>query len=102
MKNSKTVQTLRGPVTIDTEKVNGGVQFNVHHLPGKKFGMFAVYLPEKAGKFENEIRDLVVRKLGVIGPDENVTSHLPSCMAAGSGPERKFDVTFGVPEVAHA
>lgn len=87
----KTFTTPAGPIYAEVTEAGGVLQINVPVLPGKDFGLFAVY--DILEDFEDDFARFVERDLAYTGPDENLTLALQDCVAAGTGPARKFTVT---------
>lgn len=98
-----TIETAQGPVTARMQRAGGVLQLNVHHLPGKRFGLFAVYDEADLGRFENALRGFVEGDgLQAAEPDKNITDLMDGCIAAGTGPVRTMKIEFGKPGISHA
>ena len=97
----ETINTSAGSIAVDIEQVNGVTQINIPWLPGKRFGMFAVYGHDDLALFQQELTKLVEGGAQDLQPDTNITALMLGCIAAGTGPERTFRVELGQPGIAH-
>lgn len=102
MTEQRIIETGQGPVTAQMQHAGGVLQLNVHHLPGKRFGLFAVYDEGQVDGFERALQDFIDGgSLENVAPDTNITALMPGCIAAGTGPARSVKVEFGTPGIGH-
>lgn len=101
MSKKETINTSAGPVTAQIESTNGVLQINAHWLPGKHFGLFAVYDEEDLALFREALAEFVDVSLGSVQPDQNVAALMKGCIAAGTGPVRmQPKVVLGTPAIS--
>lgn len=88
---TKTITTPAGPLAAQFEQVGDVLQIQVMHLPGKDFGLFAVYGADEFVLFEEALADFVDGDdLVNAAPDTNISMRMSGCIAAGTGPARNF------------
>ena len=102
MSEKETINTSAGPVTAEIENTNGVLQINVHWLPGKRFGLFAVYDEGDLVLFREALAEFVDVNLESVQSDQNISMLMSGCIAAGTGPDASLKIKFGTPEVSHA
>lgn len=86
MAEQLTIKTSAGPVAALIDRTRGVLQVNVPLLPGKRFGMFAVYADGGLSLFKAALCSFVDSKLDGAAPDENIGASMPGCIVAGTGP----------------
>jgi hypothetical protein len=96
-----TFDTAAGPITASIVRDNGVAQISVHYIPGKRFGLFAVYDQADLPQFGDALRDFVAHNLEGTGPDMNISGSLRGAIAAGTGPAISFKAEFA-PTTAEA
>ena len=90
---TKTITTPAGPLVAQFEQAGDVLQIQVMHLPGKDFGLFAVYDADEFVLFEEALADFVDGDdLVNAAPDTNISMLMSGCIAAGTGPARNSRV----------
>lgn len=88
---TKTITTPAGPLVAQFEQVGDVLQIQVMHLPGKDFGLFAVYGADDFVLFEEALAWFVDGDdLTNAAPNTNISMLMSGCIAAGTGPARNF------------
>ena len=88
---TKTITTTAGPIAVQFERAGDILQIQVMHLPGKDFGLFAVYGADDFVLFEEALEDFVDGDFFArVAPDMNISMYMSGCIAAGTGPARNF------------
>lgn len=88
---TKTITTTAGPLAAQFEQVGDVLQIQVMHLPGKDFGLFAVYGADDFVLFEEALAWFVDGDdLTNAAPNTNISMLMSGCIAAGTGPARNF------------
>ena len=86
-----TIPTSAGPIAAQFERAGDILQIQVMHLPGKDFGLFAVYGADDFVLFEEALEDFVDGDFFArVAPDMNISMYMSGCIAAGTGPARNF------------
>ena len=86
-----TIPTSAGPIAVQFEHTGDVLQIQVMHLPGKDFGLFAVYGADDFVLFEEALEDFVDGDLfRRVAPDMDLSMYMYGCIAAGTGPARNF------------
>ena len=88
---TKTITTTAGPLAVQFERAGDVLQIQIMHLPGKDFGLFAVYGADDFVLFEEALAWFVDGDdLTNAAPNTNISMLMSGCIAAGTGPARNF------------
>lgn len=96
---TKIISTCKGPVIAQISGDEGVNRLNALHCPGG-VGFFLVFPggPEQQMAMVQAARSLAEGE--DLEPNQDISSRVAGCLAAGTGGRVMFDV--GVPEVSHA
>ena len=90
---TKNITTTAGPLAVQFERAGDVLQIQIMHLPGKDFGLFAVYGADDFVLFEEALSWFVDgNDLVNAAPNTNISMLMSGCIAAGTGPARNFKV----------
>lgn len=88
---TKTITTTAGPLAVQFERAGDVLQIQIMHLPGKDFGLFAVYGADDFVLFEEALAWFMDGDdLTNAAPNTNISMLMSGCIAAGTGPARNF------------
>ena len=88
---TKTITTTAGPLAVQFERAGDVLQIQIMHLPGKDFGLFAVYGADDFVLFEEALAWFVDGDdLTNAAPNTNISMLMSGCIAADTGPARNF------------
>ena len=86
-----TIPTSAGPIAVQFERAGDVLQIQVMYLPGKDFGLFAVYGADDFALFEEALEGFVDGDFFArAAPDKDISAYMNDCIAAGTGPARNF------------